>query len=86
MPQTTFTQSYRRLLDMLIELRRRSGKTQSELAKQLGKQQSFVSNMERGIRRLDVIEYCVVAKILGGNPLKMIGEVVDNLPKTLSGS
>lgn len=84
MPQTTFTESYRRLLDMLVELRRRSGMTQMDLAKRLKKQQSFVSNMERGVRRLDVIEYCVIARVLDGNPISMISEILDDLPKSLN--
>ena len=43
--------------------------TQQELAERLGKPQSFVSKIERGDRRLDVVEFVRVAKALG-IPLK----------------
>ncbi len=44
------------LLKMLRELRESRGLRQSDLARLLGRSQATVSNVERGERRLDVIE------------------------------
>lgn len=51
--------------------------TQAELAARLGKPQSFVSKIERGERRLDVIEFCQVAEALGRDPAKLLQEFAD---------
>ncbi len=42
---------------MLQDVRRQSGLTQVELAKKLGRGQSYVSKIERGERYLDVLEF-----------------------------
>ena len=42
--------------------------TQVDLARALDKPQPFVSLVERGERRLDVIEFCQIARALGVDP------------------
>lgn len=39
----------------LVELREAKGLTQTDIALQLGKPQSYVSKYERGERRLDIV-------------------------------
>lgn len=51
-----------------------AGITQVELAERLGKPQSFGSKVERGERRLDVIEFCQVAEALSRNPAGLLKE------------
>lgn len=41
---------------------------QSDLAKTLGKPQSYISKIESGERTLDVIEYINLCKAIGLNP------------------
>lgn len=47
---------YRALVEMLRTLRQNTGLTQEELAKRLGKPQSYVSKIERGARLIDPVE------------------------------
>jgi transcriptional regulator with XRE-family HTH domain len=59
----------------LAAARRRAKVTQQELAARLGKPQSFVSEYERGQRRVDVIELLVISRALGVDPLPLIAEI-----------
>ncbi|WP_349510047.1 transcriptional regulator [Bradyrhizobium sp. AT1] len=42
------------------------------MAKKLRKPQSFVAKYEGGERRLDVIEFIVIAEALGADPIKLL--------------
>ncbi|HEY0013017.1 MAG TPA: helix-turn-helix transcriptional regulator [Allosphingosinicella sp.] len=55
----------RRLREVLIEARKAADIKQVDLAKALGRSQSFVSNYERGERRVDVPELILIARELG---------------------
>lgn len=55
---------YRRLIEALYDARRKAGLSQTELAQRLGKRQQFVSKYESGERRLDVVEFVVIARSL----------------------
>lgn len=59
------TPEYKKLREMLIETRRKANMTQQEVADSLNKPQSFVAKYECGERRLDVIEFIKVSKIIG---------------------
>jgi transcriptional regulator with XRE-family HTH domain len=53
---------YQPLLQLLLEIRTKAGLTQAELSALLGRPQSYVSDVERGTRRLDLLqlrEYCL---------------------------
>ena len=65
---------YRRLIEVLVEERRRQGLSQNELAEKLGRQQPFVSRFETGERRLDVAEFADVAVALGLSPRDLVGQ------------
>lgn len=57
--------AYALLTLRLKEAREKAGFTQAEAAERLGKPQSFVSKIEQGERRLDVIELKVIADTYG---------------------
>ena len=62
----------------LAAARRRAAITQQELAARLGKPQSFVSEYERGQRRLDVVELLVVARAFGSDPVQIFREIAES--------
>lgn len=62
--------------DALAAARERAGVTQAELARRLRKPQSFVSNYERGQRRIDVLELVRITQTLGVDPAKVFAEVL----------
>ena len=59
----------------LADARRRANLTQQELAKRLDKPQSFVSNYERGQRRIDVLELLRIMDALDGDPYRVLSDV-----------
>ena len=66
MPRSSVKVRRRRvLLDLLRQVRLDTGLRQVDVAKKLGKPQSFVSNYESGERRLDLLELQAVCEVLG---------------------
>jgi transcriptional regulator with XRE-family HTH domain len=65
MEKSAFTDEYAVLLDLLRESRKAAGITQVELAARLKKGQSYVSKVERGELRLDVIQLRTICRVLG---------------------
>lgn len=53
-----------RLVALLVAAREASGLTQAQVAGRLGRHQPFVSNVESGERRLDVIELLDLAAVI----------------------
>jgi len=66
---------YDRLRKNLVQARRESGLSQQEVAARVGKPQSFVSKLESGERRLDVVEFLDVCLALGVSPATVIGRL-----------
>ena len=54
--KSIYTDEYALVLKLLVAARKDSGVTQIELADRLGQTQSFVSKIERGDRRLDIVQ------------------------------
>lgn len=77
MPSSIFTRRHQEFIAFIASTRRAAGITQTELAERLGKPQSFVSKVERGERRLDVIEFCQVSECLGREPARLLQDFID---------
>ena len=72
------------LRQILIEARKAQGLKQTELAKLLGRSQAFVSNYERGQRRIDVAEFIEIARMVGLNPVTVIRELTADATANIS--
>ena len=79
--KSVFTDEYDALLRRLISARTEAGLTQQELASRLARPQSFVSKYERKERRLDVLEFVVVCRVLKVDACSIIREVEDALSR-----
>lgn len=80
MPRSLFTDAYQCLIQAIVGARQAAGLRQIDLAKRLGKPQSFVSKMETGERRLDVVEFLVVVRAMGADPLLIVAEISAAMP------
>lgn len=83
MPRSVFTDAYGTMLEALVAARKRAGVSQVELSERLGKPQPFISKIERGVRRIDVIEFYVIARALELDPVALFGAIVRKLPRTI---
>lgn len=63
------------LLGLLVKARKDAGMTQQQLAKKLHHPQSFVSKIESGERRLNVIEFLEVCRVLGIDPFVLMRKI-----------
>ena len=61
----THESEYRRFLVRLRAARRAAGLTQAEVARRLGRPQSYVSKCESGERRVDAVELARFARLYG---------------------
>ena len=77
MTKSVFTKKYKLFLDLLIAQREEKGLSQRELSRKLRRVQTFVSKYERGERRLDVIEFLKIAKVLEADPHEIIDQLID---------
>jgi transcriptional regulator with XRE-family HTH domain len=65
MPKAIHSARHKRLTELLIAQRREAGMTQAQVAKALGRHQPFIANIEKGERRLDIVELIDLADVLG---------------------
>lgn len=60
-------------------MRKSKNFTQTNIAKELGRPQSFVAKYEGGERRLDVIEFIDVSRALGIDPRDVLADLIKRL-------
>jgi transcriptional regulator with XRE-family HTH domain len=71
---------YRTLIRRLKEARKRAGLTQVQVARLLGKPQSFVSKIEQCERRLDPIELLDIARLYKARISDLLRDLGDPSP------
>ncbi len=65
---------YAALLDLVRDARLASGLTQKEICDRLGKPKNYLIKVERGERRLDVVELFALCEAMGADAQKLIRE------------
>lgn len=63
MKKTIYSEDHKRLVQQLKEARESAGLDQTTVAKMLGKTQSYVSKIESGQRRIDLVQIKEFSKI-----------------------
>src|SRR3546814_14589325 len=83
MPGTVYTKASKQVAQALADARKQAGLLQEELARRVGKDQSFVSNIERGQRRIDVLELSAMARAMDRDPSDLYRTLVAELPNDI---
>jgi transcriptional regulator with XRE-family HTH domain len=76
MTKSVFTERYARFLEMLCNAREDSGLTQIEVARKMGRPQSFVSKCESGERPVDVVELFDFCRVYGKSVTRLVKELL----------
>jgi transcriptional regulator with XRE-family HTH domain len=84
MPKFANTLEKQKLQDLLRRVRQEAGLNQEELAKLLGKPQSFVSKYEMGERRIDILELRLICHVLSIDITDFIHKFESELNETKS--
>lgn len=61
---------------VLREAREAADLRQQELADRLKKHQSFVAKIEKGERRVDVVEFIWIARAIGADPVRLLKSLI----------
>lgn len=77
MTNSTYRPEYKRFQQLLIDARKKAGLTQTELAVLLNKPQSYVSKYENGDRRLDVIEFLDISRVVSVSPQSILSQIFE---------
>lgn len=83
MGRTVYSEASKALGAGLADARRDAGLLQEELAARLGKDQSVISNIERGHRRVDVLELYAIARVLKVEPVELFARVTGSFPREI---
>ena len=78
-PNPVFSDEYEVVRAVLIGARRDAGLSQRALAARLGKTGSHVAMIERGQRRVDLLEFCRIADSLGVSADALVNRISEQL-------
>jgi transcriptional regulator with XRE-family HTH domain len=84
MPKTIYGGDHPHLVAVLTDARQKSGMTQAQLAERVGKDQTYISIIERGQRRVDVLEFVALARAMNADPAELFSDVLKRLPENVS--
>jgi transcriptional regulator with XRE-family HTH domain len=73
--KTIYSVCHKTLIKLLKAERQRAGIRQAVLAKQMKKQQNWISRLEKGDRRVDVCQFLQLADLIGFDAVEMLRSV-----------
>ena len=76
---------YQQIAALLAELRKQRGLLQQDVADRLGRPQAFVSKVESGARRVDLVELLDFLRVLEADPHafidSLLNQPISSLPR-----
>ncbi|MEP5395236.1 MAG: helix-turn-helix transcriptional regulator [Hyphomicrobiales bacterium] len=81
MPRSMFSKDYAILIQLMADIRKEMGKTQVDVSTALGKPQSFISKIENGERRMDLIEMIAIADAIGMNSQQILKRLENEIQR-----
>jgi len=81
--KTIYSAEYAAFREMLRAKREKLNLSQEELGKRLGKHQPFIARIESGQRRLDVVEFIHMMRIMGVSSVSFLKKLESNNQEAL---
>ncbi|MEG3135530.1 helix-turn-helix transcriptional regulator [Rouxiella sp. T17] len=72
---SVYSEDYQSVISMLKNARKERGITQTQLSEAFGRPQSFIAKVENGERRLDIVEFLHLARLLNFEPAAVIDKI-----------
>lgn len=72
---SVYSTEYQMVIKVLREARVAGHITQEELGKALGRPQSFIAKVENGERRLDIVEFVHLCRLVNLDPVIIINKL-----------
>lgn len=82
MAKSLGTPEFEILRKSLAELRNKAKLTQREVAIRLDVSPSWVAKVEMGERRIDMVEFCWLCKVMGSDPAKVAPTIIRRMMAT----
>lgn len=76
MEKSIWTNGNYAVADLIKEKRREANLKQAEVAKLFGQRQTWMSHLESGERRIDVVEFVKLAVVLSFDPVEELRKLV----------
>lgn len=70
-----YSEQYQLVISALKDARIKQKITQQKLAEALNRPQSFIAKFENGERRLDVVEFVHIARLLSIEPIHILNKI-----------
>jgi transcriptional regulator with XRE-family HTH domain len=74
--KTLRSRGHRLLIELLVSAREEAQLSQRELAARLRRPRVFIGRIEAGERRVDVIEFIEIARVLGADPHRLLDKLM----------
>jgi|GEM_PF-396311 len=75
------TREYDALIDLLKRTREEAQISQRKLSKLLNQSSHYMANIEKGIRRLDIVEFLAIAEALRRDPQQLFEQYLRELKR-----
>lgn len=76
MAKSVYSRESKILAEFLANARKRAGLLQAEVAQKMSNDQTIISKIESGQRRIDVVEFHDYAKAIGHDPAEFFGDLI----------
>lgn len=81
MARSIYADAHKAVVAALIDARRSKKLRQEDLASRVERDQSYISNIERGQRRVDLVEFFELSNAIGVDPVALFSKIAADIER-----